>query len=84
MVADAADDGDAIRRPARRMRGCIQPNPTRKSKRRYDRRRYQNGIERFFGRVKRDRRVATRYDKTAANFAGFVWLAAVLETLMLC
>ena len=33
--------------------------------------------ERFFGAVKRFRRVATRYEK-AANFAGFVWLASVI------
>ena len=34
-------------------------------------------MERFFGRVKQWRRVATRYDKKATNFLGFVWLAAI-------
>ena len=33
---------------------------------------------RFFCGLKRCRRVATRYEKKAANFAGFVWLAALL------
>ena len=56
----------------------LRPNPTRKVKRRYDKTRYRNRnvIERFFGRIKRFRRVATRYEKKAVNFAGFVWIAA--------
>ncbi|MEM7807007.1 MAG: IS5/IS1182 family transposase, partial [Planctomycetota bacterium] len=33
-------------------------------------------IERFFRRIKECRRVATRYEKKAINFASFVWLAA--------
>ena len=80
VIADAGHDSDAIRRQVRRLRArcCIKPNPTRKRKKRYDRRRYRhrNVVERFFNRVKRCRRVATRYEKKAANFAGFVWLAA--------
>ena len=82
VIADAAYDSDAIRRLIRRLkaRACIRPNPTRKRKKRYDRRRYRrrNVIERFFRRIKRCRRVATRYEKKAQNFAGFVWLAAGL------
>jgi putative transposase len=80
VPADAGYDSDAIRRRVRRMRAraCIRPNPRRKRKKRYDRRRHRNrnAVERFFGRVKRCRRVATRYEQKAANFAGFVWLAA--------
>ena len=67
VVADAAYDSDAIRERARTMkaRTCIRPNPTRKRKKGYDRRQYRNRnvIERFFGRIKRGRRVATRYEK---------------------
>jgi hypothetical protein len=37
-----------------------------------------NVIERFFGRIKQCRRVATRSEKKAVNFAGFAWLAAFL------
>ena len=33
-------------------------------------------IERFFRRIKQCRRVATRYEKKAVNYAAFVWLAA--------
>lgn len=82
VVADAAYDSDAIRHRVRRLRAraCIRPNPTRKRKKRYDKRRYKNRnvIERFFGRIKRYRRVATRYEKKPVNFIGFVWLAALL------
>lgn len=37
----------------------------------------RNMIERFFGKIKQFRRVATRYDKKAANFLGFVWIASL-------
>lgn len=82
VIADAAYDSDAIRQRVRRLRAraCIRPNPTRKRKKRYHRDRYKNRnvIERFFGRIKRYRRVATRYEKKPTNFTGFVWLAAFL------
>ena len=38
-------------------------------------------VERQFARVKRYRRVATRYDKRAANYLGFVWVASVAVML---
>ena len=82
VIADAAYDSDAIRLQVRQAgaRACIRPNPTRKRKKRYDRERYKgrNVIERFFGSIKRFRRVATRYEKKAPNYLGFVWFAAVL------
>lgn len=85
VVADAAYDSDAIRERVRRVRArvCIRPNPTRKRQKRYDRQRYKsrNVIERFFGSIKRFRRVATRYEKKAQNYLGFAWLAAVLVRL---
>lgn len=34
-------------------------------------------IERFFNRIKQCRRVATRYDKLAANYLAFVQLASI-------
>jgi transposase len=40
-----------------------------------------NQIERFIGRIKRCRRVATRYEKSV-NFAGFIWLAALIVELI--
>jgi transposase len=37
----------------------------------------RNRIERGINRLKNSRRVATRYDKTATSFLGFVQLTAV-------
>ena len=80
MLGDAAYDGDAIRELCRKMkaRACIRPNPTRKREKRYGRarHRHRNVIGRFFRRIKGCRRVATRHEKKAANYLGFVWLAA--------
>ncbi|WP_261343665.1 transposase [Gimesia aquarii] len=58
-------------------------NPTRNIKKKYHRTRYRNRnvIERFFGRIKRFHRVATRYEKKANNYLGFVWLAAIVIRL---
>ena len=39
--------------------------------------RARNLVERFFNRVKHCRRVATRYDKLAANYLAFVQLASI-------
>ncbi len=43
--------------------------------------RRRNIVERIFCRLKDYRRVATRYDKTDFNFAGFVFIAAILFNL---
>jgi transposase len=39
--------------------------------------RARNLIERFFNKFKQCRRVATRYDKLAANYLAFVQLASI-------
>jgi transposase len=39
--------------------------------------RARNRVERFFNRIKQCRRIATRYDKLAANFLAFVQLASI-------
>ena len=86
IVADAAYDSNAIRQRGRQLKAkvCIKPNPRRLVKKRYDREVYKhrNLIERFFGRLKRCRRVATRYEKKAANFAGFIWIAALISDII--
>jgi putative transposase len=43
--------------------------------------RERNLAERFWSKVKQYRRVATRYDKKAANFLAFVKLAAIMVIL---
>ena len=59
--------------------GIIPPRRNRKEPVAYDRHLYRerNVAERFFARVKQYRRVATRYDKKAANYLGFIWLASI-------
>jgi transposase len=37
----------------------------------------RNLVERFFNRIKQCRRVATRYDRLAANYLAFVQLASI-------
>jgi putative transposase len=81
VLADKGYDSDA-NRDAIRAQGaepCIPPRRNRTVAIPYDRHLYRerNGVERFFGRVKQWRRVATRYDKKARNFLGFVWLASI-------
>lgn len=39
----------------------------------------RNLIERFFSKIKHFRRIATRYDKLARNYAGFLNLVAALK-----
>jgi transposase len=39
--------------------------------------RARNQVERFSNRIKQCRRVATRYDKLAANYLAFVQLASI-------
>lgn len=41
----------------------------------------RNKVERYFNKLKQYRRVATRYEKTALSFAGFVYLASALILL---
>jgi transposase len=43
--------------------------------------RERNLCERFWARAKQFRRVATRYEKKAANFLAFAWVAAMMVML---
>lgn len=81
VLADKGYDAESNRQAIRRAGAepCIPPRKNRTERIDYDRHLYQerNQVERFFGRVKQYRRVATRYDKRANNYLGFVWLAAI-------
>ena len=81
VLADKGYDSDA-NRAAIRSQGavpCIPPRKNRVAVIEYDRHLYKerNVAERYFARIKQYRRVATRYDKKAANFLGFVWVASI-------
>ena len=62
------------------MNPVIPPKQNRTVKRHYDKHVYKERflVEFCFNRLKQFRRVATRYEKTAANFFGFVLVAANL------
>jgi transposase len=81
-AADAAYDSDRLRLflIERGTRPVIPNNPTRKHLHPFDPHAYRvrNLIERMFCRLKDWRRIATRYDKLAANFAAAVTLAAIV------
>ncbi len=78
---DSAAVVDSIR--ARRMKVVIPPRANRKVKRHLDKHLYKERhlVEFFFNRLKQFRRVATRYEKTATNFLGFVLVASALVWL---
>lgn len=84
VVADKGYDSDPLRATIRRC-GAKPVIPSRQGcrRRRCDRTRYKlpNQVERFFNRLKHFRRVATRYDKTDRNFAGFLCLASLVVSL---
>ena len=86
VLADTAYDGDETRQRIKKLKAkaCIKPHKNRKVKKRYDKERYKNRnhVEQFFGRIKQFQRVATRYEKTPENFAGFVWLAALITDIL--
>ena len=80
LLADKGYDGDRFRDNLL-MRGIlpiITPRSNRKAPVHPDYRRYRdrNRIERMFGKLKQQRRIATRYDKTVLSFESFLNLAA--------
>jgi transposase len=82
LVADKGYDADTLR-SALRNRGTVPVIPGRANRTRmiaYDKRRYRDRhlIENAFCRLKDFRRIATRYDKLAANFLSAVALVAII------
>jgi len=81
VLADKGYDSDANRAAIRQQgaQPCIPPRKNRKEPIPYDRHLYgaRNVVERYFGRIKQYRRVATRFDKRARNYLGFVWFATI-------
>lgn len=82
LLGDKGYDADHLRR-ALREAGTIPVIPGRRSRKRairYDKRRYRDRhlVENAFCRLKDFRRIATRYDKLAANFLSSVALATVV------
>jgi len=85
MLADKGYDSDAVRETLllHNILPVIPPKANRRDPAPCDYRRYRdrNQVERLFNRLKQFRRIATRYDKTARSFLGFLCLAAVKVSL---
>lgn len=82
LVGDKGFDSDSFRQwlKARGIHPCIPPRSGRLHPQRYSKAAYRKRhlIENFFEKLKRFRRVATRYDKLQETFFSFVCLAAAL------
>jgi transposase len=82
VLADKAYDANSLCETivAQGAAVVIPPRRHRKHLRDYDVIAYKNrwGIESFFAKLKQYRRIATRYDKLAANFLGFIKLASIM------
>jgi transposase len=81
MLGDKGYDSDPIREDLR-DRGAAPEIPTRRSRKvqvSVSKRLYtlRARIECFIGHLKEQRRIATRYDKTASSFLGFVLLGCI-------
>jgi transposase len=84
-IADKAYDSDAVVAAAKRQgaEAVIPSKKNRKLPREYDKHLYQERkkVEWFINLLKQYRRVATRYEKTARNFLGFVHVASIMILL---
>lgn len=82
VLADRAYDADRLIELIKDQGGkaVIPPRRHRKEQRETDWVAYKErwGVEGFFAKLKQWRRIATRYDKLAANFMGFLKLAATM------
>jgi len=85
VVADKAYDTNNIVQSLTKqnIQAVIPPKANRIDQRTYDENLYEdrNKVERFFNLLKGYRRIATRYDKTAASFLAFVHLACAFMWL---
>ncbi len=84
-ILDKAYDSDAVVAAARRQgaEAVIPSKKNRKVPRDYDKHLYKERkkVEWFISLLKQYRRVATRYEKTARNFLGFVHMASIMVLL---
>ena len=86
VLADKGYDSDAFVEQIVSL-GAEAVIPSRKgckTERIYDRELYKerNKVERFFGRIKHYRRVATRYEKAVRNYESFLHVACIMTWLL--
>jgi len=85
VVADKGYDSDKFRNRivSAGSEPCIPPRAGRLAPAKYHRGHYakRHRVENFFQRIKRRRRIGTRYEKLDVTFFAFLTLAAVLDWL---
>ena len=86
LLMDRAYEGDETRLLAIELgyTPVVPPKSNRKDPWEYDKRLYKsrNQVERLFRRIKRFRRIFTRYDKLDSLFLAFVLLALIFDNLV--
>lgn len=85
VIADKGYDSDDIRAFINKAK-MIAVIPTRKNRKvqiPHDKKQYKerNRIERLFGKLKQNRRIATRFDRNDANYLAFIYLACSIVWL---
>ena len=86
LLMDRAYEGDETRALAMELGyvPVVPPKSNRKNPWDYDKQLYKqrNQVERLFRRLKRFRRIFTRYDKLDVIFLAFVYFALIVDALM--
>ena len=86
LLMDKAYEGDATHKLAFDMGyiPVVPPKSNRKEPWEYDKILYKqrNQVERLFRRIKRFRRIFTRYDKLDIMFLSFIFFALIIDSLL--
>ena len=86
LLMDRAYEGDETRALAEELgyMPVVPPKRNRKNPWDYDKELYKqrNQVERLFRRIKRFRRIFTRYDKLDIIFLAFIYFALIMDALM--
>ena len=86
LLMDRAYEGDETRALAMELGyvPIVPPKSNRKHPWNYDKQLYKqrNQVERLFRRIKRFRRIFTRYDKLDVIFLAFVYFTLIVDALM--
>lgn len=87
LLMDRAYEGDETRALAEELGyniPIVPPKSNRKNPWSYDKQLYKqrNQVERLFRRIKRFRRIFTRYDKLDTIFLAFIYFALIVDALM--
>lgn len=85
ILMDRAYEGDKMRSAAEEKGfiPVVPPKRNRKDPWEYDKERYKqrNEIERYFLRLKRFRKIFTRYDKLDVIFCGFIYFSMLIDAI---